>query len=106
MTPVKLAIASTPLKARITPTNCTHTVSRSVCGGSRWVRVRCFALKAIVVTTTITAADNSPIHAMPSYLWASGFDVAGTHQTSLGPRPGHVLRTPKHSVPRHSLPEQ
>ena len=35
ITPVRFAIASTPESARITPTNCTQSVPRLACRGSR-----------------------------------------------------------------------
>src|SRR5436305_11836557 len=37
---------------------------------------------------------------MRSNLWASGYDVDGTDQTSLGQFSGGVQQTYKHSVPR------
>src|SRR3546814_7494951 len=37
---------------------------------------------------------------MRSNLWASGYDVDGTDQTSLGQFSGRVQQTFKHSVPR------
>src|SRR5258708_32313207 len=43
---------------------------------------------------------------MRSNLWASGYDVDGTDQTSLGQFSGRVQRTYKHSVPRFFVPEQ
>src|SRR5258708_39499353 len=42
---------------------------------------------------------------MQSNLWASGYDVDGTDQTSLGPFFGRVQQTYKHSVPRFFVPE-
>src|SRR5207245_3224123 len=38
-------------------------------------------------------------------LWASGYDVDGTDQTSLGQFSGRVQQTYKHSVPRFFVPE-
>src|SRR5262245_62728116 len=38
-------------------------------------------------------------------LWASGYDVDGTDQTSLGQFSGRVKQTYKHSVPRFFVPE-
>src|SRR5690625_691222 len=38
-------------------------------------------------------------------LWASGYDVDGTDQTSLGHFSGRVQQTYKHSVPRFFVPE-
>src|SRR5260370_13269445 len=43
---------------------------------------------------------------MRSNLWASGYDVDGTDQTSLGQFSGRVQQTYKHSVPRFFVPEQ
>src|SRR5947199_9332783 len=45
-------------------------------------------------------ADNRPLLVMRSNLWASGYDVDGTDQTSLGQFFGRVQQTYKHSVPR------
>src|SRR4051812_49770538 len=42
---------------------------------------------------------------MRSNLWASGYDVDGTDQTSLGQFSGRVQQTYKHSVPRFFVPE-
>src|SRR5262245_62401732 len=42
---------------------------------------------------------------MRSILWASGYDVDGTDQTSLGQFSGRVQQTYKHSVPRFFVPE-
>src|SRR5437588_594686 len=41
---------------------------------------------------------------MRSNLWASGYDVDGTDQTSLGQFSGRVQQTYKHSVPRFFVP--
>src|SRR5207302_9128023 len=38
-------------------------------------------------------------------LWASGYDVDGTDQTSLGQFSGRVQQTYKHSVQRFFVPE-
>src|SRR5438132_9741173 len=38
-------------------------------------------------------------------LWASGYDVDGTDQSSLGQFSGRVQQTYKHSVPRFFVPE-
>src|SRR5207247_9157755 len=51
-------------------------------------------------------ADNRPLLVMRSNLWASGYDVDGTDQTSLGQFSGRVQQTYKHSVPRFFVPEQ
>src|SRR5262245_63010650 len=50
-------------------------------------------------------ADNRPLLVMRSNLWASGYDVVGTDQTSLGQFSGRVEQTYKHSVPRFFVPE-
>src|SRR2546421_4885 len=42
---------------------------------------------------------------MRSNLWASGYDVDGTDQTSLGQFSGRVQQTSKHFVPRFFVPE-
>src|SRR2546430_2673503 len=42
---------------------------------------------------------------MRSNLWASGYDVDGTDQTSLGQFSGRVKQTYKHSVPRFFVPK-
>src|SRR5256885_670204 len=50
-------------------------------------------------------ADNRPLLVMRSNLWASGYDVDGTDQTSLGQFSGRVQQTYKQSVPRVVVPE-
>src|SRR5437870_10445759 len=55
--------------------------------------------------TTLFRA-NRPLLVMRSNLWASGYDVDGTDQTSLGQISGRVQQTYKHSVPRFFVPEQ
>src|SRR5207245_9695997 len=45
-------------------------------------------------------ADNRPLLVMRSNLWASGYDVDGTDQTSLGQFSVRVQQTYKHSVPQ------
>src|SRR5690625_7269512 len=50
-------------------------------------------------------ADNRPVLVMCSNLGASGYDVDGTDQTSLGQFSGRVQQTYKHSVPRFFVPE-
>src|SRR5439155_6432205 len=49
--------------------------------------------------------DNRPLLVMRYNLWASGYDVDGTDQTSLGQFSGRVQQTYKHSVPRLFVPE-
>src|SRR5207248_9804322 len=56
-------------------------------------------------TTLFRSADNRPLLVMRSNLWASGYDVDGTDQTSLGQFSGRVQQTYKHSVPRFFVPE-
>src|SRR5262245_58730162 len=51
------------------------------------------------------AADIRPFLVRRSNLWASGYDVDGTDQTSLGQFSGRVQQTYKHSVPRFFVPE-
>src|SRR5437667_5898602 len=41
-------------------------------------------------------SDNRPLLVMRSNLWASGYDVDGTDQTSLGQFSGRVQQTYKH----------
>src|SRR5690625_5330161 len=50
-------------------------------------------------------AANLPLLVMRSNLWASGYDVDGTDQTSLGQFSGRVQQTYNHSVPRFFVPE-
>src|SRR5262249_22890687 len=50
-------------------------------------------------------ADNLPLLVMRSNLSASGYDVDGTDQTSLGQFAGRVQQTYIHSVPRFLVPE-
>src|SRR5688572_33340786 len=56
---------------------------------------------------TLSLHDALPISllVMRSNLWASGYDVDGTDQTSLGQFSGRVQQTYKHSVPRFFVPE-
>src|SRR5207247_8424982 len=51
-------------------------------------------------------ADNRPLLVMRSNLWASGYDVDGTDQTSLGQFSGRVQQTYKHSLPRVFVPDR
>src|SRR3989440_10483791 len=48
-------------------------------------------------------ADDRPLLVMRSHLWASGYDVDGTHQTALGQFSGRVPQTYKRSVPESLL---
>src|SRR5260221_11404809 len=50
-------------------------------------------------------ADSRPLLVMRSNLWASGYAVDGTDQTSLGQFSGRVQQTYKHCVPRFFIPE-
>lgn len=50
-------------------------------------------------------ADNRPLLVMRSEFWASGYDVDGTDQSTLGQFSGRVQQTFKHSVPRFFCPE-
>src|SRR2546429_7942927 len=50
-------------------------------------------------------ADHRPLLVMRSHLWASGYDVDGTDQPSLGQLSGRVQQTYKHSAPRFFVPE-
>ena len=55
MTPVRLATASTPLSARITPTNCVHAIAKFSCAGSRLAVLKYRPLKAMIAITVNTA---------------------------------------------------
>ncbi|WP_317569447.1 major capsid protein, partial [Salmonella enterica] len=50
-------------------------------------------------------ADNQTLLDMRTNLWASGYDVEGTDQTSLGQFSGRVQQTYKQSVRRFVVPE-
>src|SRR5690625_7745070 len=50
-------------------------------------------------------ADNRPLLVIRSNLWASGYDFAGTDQTSLGQFSGRVQQTYTLSVPRVFVPD-
>src|SRR5438552_18274903 len=54
---------------------------------------------------SLVSSINRPLLVMRSNLWASGYDVDGTDQTSLGQFSGRVQQTYKHSVPRFFVPE-
>src|SRR5260370_8596651 len=49
-------------------------------------------------------AANRPLLFLPSTLWASAYDVDGTHPTSFGQFPGLVQHTSHPSFPRSFLP--
>src|SRR5207237_8365768 len=57
------------------------------------------------VGNTSYDADNRPLLFMHSNLWAYGYDVDGTNQTSLGQFFGRFQQTYKHSVPRFFVPK-
>src|SRR5690606_40088550 len=63
------------------------------------------SVSAFLLTALPIYADNRPLLVMRSNLWASGYDVDGTDQTSLGQFSGRVQQTYKHSVPRFFVPE-
>src|SRR4051794_20993267 len=50
-------------------------------------------------------ADNRPCLSMRSLLWASGDDVDGTDQTSLGHFSGRVQESYKHAAARRFVPD-
>src|SRR5262245_45306514 len=64
-----------------------------------------FLARLTLIPITSYDADNRPLLVMRSNLWASGYDVDGTDQTSLGQFSGRVQQTYKHSVPRFFVPE-
>src|SRR5256714_15371031 len=66
---------------------------------------RCHDVISSFLGKTSSDADNRPLLAKRSNLWASGSDVDGTDQTSLGQFSGRVQQTDIHSVLRLSLPE-
>src|SRR5256885_1115867 len=51
-------------------------------------------------------ADNRPLLVMRSNLWASGYALDGTDQTTLGQFSGRVQQNYKHSGTRFFVPEQ
>lgn len=55
--------------------------------------------------STYYDADNRPQLKMRSHFWASGYDVDGTSQESLGQFAGRVLQSFSHKVPRCYVPE-
>lgn len=50
-------------------------------------------------------ADNRPHLLMRSTTWASGYDVDGTTEVTLGQHTGRVMQSFKHEVPRFFVPE-
>jgi hypothetical protein len=55
--------------------------------------------------STYYDADNRPQLKMRSHFWASGYDVDGTSQDTLGQFSGRVLQSFSHKVPRCYVPE-
>src|SRR5437870_1212718 len=80
---------------------CLASISRWITASSSWKRFCLFTFGG----KTSYDADNRPLLVMRSNLWASGYDVDGTDQTSLGQFSGRVQQTYKHSVPRFFVPE-
>src|SRR5437588_449276 len=63
-------------------------------------------IKSAIQGSNVPNPDEArPLLVMRSNLWASGYDVDGTDQTSLGQFSGRVQQTYKHSVPRFFVPE-
>src|SRR5205823_13790823 len=62
-------------------------------------------LTSALGSTTSYDAGNRPPLVMRGNLWASGYEVDRTDQTSLGQLSGRVQQTYKHSVPRFFVPE-
>src|SRR3712207_4950348 len=69
--------------------------------GEQWIKF----MKDGVNATPLPTVNYRPLLVMRSNLWASGYDVDGTDQTSLGQFSGRVQQTYKHSVPRFFVPE-
>ena len=65
ITPVMFATASTPLSARITPTNAIQVFPRFSWRGSRCSRFKCGALRTTIIPTTKTAGIASQIETLP-----------------------------------------
>src|SRR5207249_7010067 len=77
-----------------------------------WILLSFFSSSSVssIISTlslhdALPISDNRPLLVMRSNLWASGYDVDGTDQTSLGQFSGRVQQTYKHSVPRFFVPE-
>src|SRR5450830_1476297 len=97
-------------KCRLLP----HLLTLWVC---KLLMLICILTKNVITSCSVTMmlflhlevkphdADNRPLLVMRSNLWASGYDVDGTDQTSLGQFSGRVQQTYKHSVPRFFVPE-
>src|SRR5262245_62659844 len=69
------------------------------------VLVRIHYVLSSFLGNTSYVADNLLLLFIRSNLLASGYDVYGTDQTSLGQFSGRVQQTYKHSVPRFFVPE-
>src|SRR5438309_11056224 len=65
----------------------------------------CFFLQIRRLPISTLFPYTTLFRSMRSNLWASGYDVDGTDQTSLGQFSGRVQQTYKHSVPRFFVPE-
>src|SRR5439155_1064626 len=61
ITPVMFATASTPLSARMTPTNWIQVTAKLECAGSNSSTFRCSPLNTTIKTTTSTAGTASQI---------------------------------------------
>src|SRR5262249_40960178 len=62
-------------------------------------------LTTVLYLSCALSSGHLAMMVMASNLWASGYDVDGTDQTSLGQFSGRVQQTYKHSVPRFFVPE-
>src|SRR5436853_204929 len=101
---------TTLFRSRLLP----HLLTLWVC---KLLMLICILTKNVITSCSVTMmlfllggktsydADNRPLLVMRSNLWASGYDVDGTDQTSLGQFSGRVQQTYKHSVPRFFVPE-
>ena len=65
ITPVMFAMASTPLRARITPTKATQVFPRFSWRGSRYRRLRWGALNTTITPTMSTAGAASQMETLP-----------------------------------------
>src|SRR5262245_10687583 len=70
-----------------------------------WLIFFMVLIKLLPILGTISGKTVKLMVIMRSNLWASGYDVDGTDQTSLGQFSGRVQQTYKHSVPRFFVPE-
>src|SRR5207237_33173 len=97
-------------KSRLLP----HLLTLWVC---KLLMLICILTKNVITSCSVTMmlflhlevkplmTLTTPLLVMRSNLWASGYDVDGTDQTSLGQFSGRVQQTYKHSVPRFFVPE-